>query len=937
MTLKEVGVRLVAEGGAAFLNTLQQGEGGVKSFVDTAEKSKGGLSGFASSAISSLEGVGKAALAMGAVGATAFGAFLASSVNVAADYEATLNRFSAVTGSAIDEAGMKLEDFSKLFLKLGADSQYSAQQAADAAVNLAKGGLDPATISAGGLKAALDLAAAGELDLAVAAEITAKQYGVWVDASASAAEKAQFLALTADLLSQAANASTVDVDELALGLANVGGVAKTAGLSFEDTVTTLALIAPGFSSASDAGTSFKTFLSRLIPQTKDAAAVMENLGLVTVDYIALAQDLGAVGDDFTGSMDDAKLAAMKMLEAQIGATIGTKDFTKAWEELVEISKDNAFYDAQGNFVGMEEASRSLYEATKDLSEEERLMAFNTIFGSDAVRAAAIIAEQGADGFNRMGDAMDNAGTAAQQAEKRNTGFKFALEQLKGSFETLQIIIGSAILPILAEFVGSITSGLNVVMEFVQGLLASENPLATMTTLINSIIPGLGDFVNVLISLGQYLFDVISTGETFNQSLTQLPPAIQPVAMLLGEVATFIKNNLEPILISVAAVIGGAVVVALGGMIAAMLPVIAPIAALIAIGAALYEAWTTNFGGIRDVVTSVMAAIWSVIQSILGVVLEFVQQNGAEIQAFFQEAWTQISAIVAGALEIINNTVVPILTAVAEFIAAHKEEIVTILSAAWDAIKVVVTTTLAIVQGIINTVLAVIKGDWSGAWEAIKGILSAIWEAIKTVIKTSLTTIQTVLSIAWEAVSKAVTAVWEGIKKTISDAWESIKKFVKESVDAIPGIIGSIGEALRKAGEGIVNSILGGIQSAWDSLTSWVGEALGDLTDMLPFSPPKDPSSPLHKLVAGGKGIVSQIQEGIDLGKLTIMPALGDIADIIGGRPILPPMPAQQITNGNNYHHQQSTVYEFHANYSTYQSESSLMQDLKIAQMLRPEL
>jgi hypothetical protein len=45
----------------------------------------------------------------------------------------------------------------------------------------------------------------------------------------------------------------------------------------------MALIAPSFSSASDAGTSMKTFLQRLIPTTKDATQMMIELGLATKD------------------------------------------------------------------------------------------------------------------------------------------------------------------------------------------------------------------------------------------------------------------------------------------------------------------------------------------------------------------------------------------------------------------------------------------------------------------------------------------------------------------------------------------------------------------------------------------------------------------------------------------------------------------------------
>lgn len=327
-----------------------------------------------------------------------------------------MNRFGAVVGSSLGDAGLSLDDFKQKFLDLGASTQYSAGQAQTAAIELAKGGIDPATLAAGGLAAAMNLAAAGELDLAQAAEISAKQFGVWVDASASAEEKAAFLAQSADLLAQAANASTVGVEDLALGLANAGGTAKVAGVSFQDTVQTMAMLAPGFSSAGDAGTSFKTFLSRLVPTTDAQSEAMAQLGLLTEQ--------------------------------------GT----------------SRFYDAQGAFIGMEAASELLQNATADLNNEQKLMALNAIFGADAIRAAAIIAENGAEGFDRMGDAMAGAGTAAEQAAARNQGFNFAVDSAKGALETFGIVAGSLALPALTSLINNgFLPAMDAVIGFVSAL------------------------------------------------------------------------------------------------------------------------------------------------------------------------------------------------------------------------------------------------------------------------------------------------------------------------------------------------------------------------------------------------------------------------------------------------------------------------------------
>jgi TP901 family phage tail tape measure protein len=342
-------------------------------------------------AIGGLRRVGEMAVNAFTNAGAAVAGFVKGSVTAAGDFEASLNRFESVTVKSMSAAGLEIADFNDKFLELGQSTQFSASQAADAANELAKGGVPIKTILGEATEATLSLAAAGEIGLAPAATIVAKQLGVWGDAAGGTTK-------IADLLAQSANASTVNVDDLALGLANVGGVAKGAGLSFQDTVTAIGLIAPGFSSAADAGTSFKTFLNGLVPTTDSAKDAMRDLGLYS---------------DATGS---------------------------------------AFYDNQGNFVGMQKASELLATATKDLTKEQKALALETIFGSDAQRAAIFLSEKGAEGFGDFAKAMDDAGSATDQAALRNRGFNFALESLGGSIETLQIKLGQKLLPILTSII-----------------------------------------------------------------------------------------------------------------------------------------------------------------------------------------------------------------------------------------------------------------------------------------------------------------------------------------------------------------------------------------------------------------------------------------------------------------------------------------------------
>jgi TP901 family phage tail tape measure protein len=487
---------------------------GVKGFGDDADKagddaeglgkkSKEGASGIDAikeAAIGAARRLGEFAVEGLASAAAALGDWVKSGVAAAGDFEAKMNEFASITGDSLDESGQSLTDFKDLFISLGRELPVSTAEVQQAAIEMAKGGIEPATIAAGGLKTALNLAAAGGVDIAASAEIMAKQLGVWVSKSADAATKSQFLAETADLLTQAANASTVGVEDLALGLANAGGVAKIAGLSFRETVTTMALLAPGFSSAADAGTSFKTFLARLQPTTDAAAQAMASLNLLTSEG------------------------------------------------------KSKFYDATGAFIGMDKAAELLHGSLEGMSAAQKEATLQAIFGQDAIRAAAIIAEQGAKGYNDMAGAMAGAGTAAEQAAKRQQGFNVAVDNIMGSLEALQITIGTAVLPSLTSLINLLASGINAVTDYADATLKGETALSTIAATISDYaVPAVAGLTSAVIAWA------------LAQSSSALPAILKLIPAIIAQTGAVIANAAA---VAAAAAPYAAIAIAVGGVIKA---------------------------------------------------------------------------------------------------------------------------------------------------------------------------------------------------------------------------------------------------------------------------------------------------------------------------------------------------------------------------------
>lgn len=305
-----------------------------------------------------------------------------------ADFDQQMS-FVAATG---DDARDSIDALREAAIEAGQRTAFSATEAAQGIEELAKAGVSAQDVLAGGLDGALDLAAAGGISVAEAAETAATamtQFGL-------SGDKVTHLA---DLLAAGAGKAQGGVSDLGMALKQSGLVADQTGLSIEETVGGLTAFASAGLLGSDAGTSFKTMLQRLTPTSNEAADEMRHLGI-------------------------------------------------------------SAYDSQGNFIGLAQFAGNLQAAMKNLTPEARNAALATIFGSDAVRAASVIYEQGEAGIQKWIGAVDDQGYAAETAATRLDNLKGDLEQLGGAFETALIGAGSGANGPLRGLVQGVTDVVN---------------------------------------------------------------------------------------------------------------------------------------------------------------------------------------------------------------------------------------------------------------------------------------------------------------------------------------------------------------------------------------------------------------------------------------------------------------------------------------------
>lgn len=333
---------------------------------------------FASAA--SLAGLRGAVLTAGGafLGATVAFQGLGKAISSASNLEQTFNVFR-VTAQATAEEMENVRDQAKALGRDLALPGVTAQDAAESMLTLARAGLTVEQ-AIDGARGTLQLAVAAQISFADSAQLTASA----LNAFGLEGDKAVDVA---DLLTNAANASQASISEMGIALQQSAAIADLAGFSLSETVTFLTELAQAGLRGSDAGTSFRVAIQRLIAPTDDARAALDKLHL----------NLRDVNGDV---------------------------------------RPEAFFELGRALDNM---SRAQADATRQ-----------TIFGNDASRAAAFFARINTAEFRNQEKELTRQGAAAEVAAARNQGFAGSVENAKNQVAAFGIEIGGLALPALGS-------------------------------------------------------------------------------------------------------------------------------------------------------------------------------------------------------------------------------------------------------------------------------------------------------------------------------------------------------------------------------------------------------------------------------------------------------------------------------------------------------
>jgi TP901 family phage tail tape measure protein len=571
-------------------------------------------------------------------------------------------------------------------------------------------------------------------------------------------------ALAANALAGAAASSSTDVEPLTQGLAQVSAQAYNAGWSMQETTAVLGKFADAGIVGSDAGTSLKTMLQKLAAPTDKAAEMITNLGIQT-------------------------------------------------------------RDSSENLLGASDMAQELQNKLGSLSSAQRDAALQTIFGSDATRAATVLMNSGSEGLASYIKATNDQEAAQRLANSQMGEGSLAIEEMKGSLETAAITIGSKLAPVItkvAEFITDLVNKFSALPEGVQ----------TAIVVIGAIIAVLGP---LLMIIGQVAMGISSISLAFSK--------MSALGGLISKLVTTVSKMLK-----------GLFVVIQGH------PVIAIITAIVAAIILLY----TKCEWFRDAVHSVISAICSFFTETIPKAWDSLVEKFQAIPEWWAGIWQQVKDFFIQTWQTIMEN--PIVVAIVSTIQALFRNMVTtiqgiwsglvsIASGAWELLKNTILGPVLLLIDLVTGNFEQLKLDAQNIWNNIKEAANQIWSGIKEVVASLVDGLVTRAQILLQGFRDVISQIWNNIKQTASQVWESIKSFVvntannlKESaINTFKNLVSGIKNILSNLGEVVKN----GFQSAIDFITSLPGKALEWGKDFI------------QGLIDGIKSMISKVTDAVE--------------------------------------------------------------------------
>lgn len=760
------------------------------------------------------------------VAGTAVTAMGVTSIKSFGQFEASLNQAAVVAGGTAKDIG-QLDDLAN---KMGADLPLSAQDCADAMIEMARNGA-----SIGDIKkqfpAIAQAATAAGADIKATAGVVQEAMNIWGKSLDSPQQAAAILV-------QTANASNASVEDMQQALATIGGSAGQAGMSLQVISEAIGLLTNKGFSAAQASMDLNHAILQMMAPSKVAKDAMASLGISFTDaqgkmkkFPTILAELNQALNGLNPSEKAQKLKAM-FGTAGMQAIVPLLDTVKNKTNDAKVSWD-AYAREQDKAAGStKKANQSLKDQANEMQKNVGSSIEQLGGNWEALRNKSMKSAQDING-----SLIQNANEVMQWATTSNSG----VAQFTRGFIGLSPGIGAS----TVALGGFLRSAGDINKSLGKGITGFSN-LAKTTQLVS-----------------QGFKNGHSANEIANESLKNLSKD------------SFVAATAQKVLATAAFIAQHAMAFGIVGAIAVVVTALTLFFTKTKTGQQMWSSFINWLKTAWNGLSQAAIKLWQSVLKSLQPIIKQLQALWKQFQVFFTAMWNLLRPVATPVFQFIKARITRDMRNIMTVIKTMMNIIKVVFSAGWNALTIVVRTTWNIIKTIVSTWLSVItgllkagtalmRGDWSGAWNAMKSVVSAIWNGINSVVNTYLNALSSLVRNMMNAVKGIFSSIWNGIK----GIFHNNVQFIKDVMHIDLGV----------QGRAIMNSLLKGLKDAWENVKSFVS-GIGNWI--------KEHKGPLsydeQLLIPAGQAIMSGLNGGLTNGFSDVQDNVSGMAGMISSQ------------------------------------------------------
>lgn len=387
-----------------------------------------------------------------------------SAIYVGSQYETSMSKVEAISGATAEE----MEELESVARQMGATTVFSASQAADGLGYMALAGWDTEAMIAA-LPSVLDLAVAGQMDLANASDIVTDMMSMF-------GMEAEEAARMTDVFAAAQANSNTDVEQLGEALKNTGAMAASMGHDIEETSAILGILADNGIKGSRAGTALNAVYRDLAASAEDGAIAIGDMSVAVYDQdgnMRSIRDIIADVEEATADMTDEQRNAALAGVFQQQSLSGVNTLLNAGtEDLYDLT--DALYDSEG--------------AASDMAET---MGDNTAGGLKELQSAfeevlLVVYEEIKPMFDQLVEWATDFLTWLGELNPQIIRWAVVIGIVAAAIGPLLVLVGTllGVLPAIAKGLAIVTTGLKILGL---GFLAPTAPILALIAAIGLVV------------------------------------------------------------------------------------------------------------------------------------------------------------------------------------------------------------------------------------------------------------------------------------------------------------------------------------------------------------------------------------------------------------------------------------------------------------------